>query len=165
MAAVWSSDVDPDMLRKREFRATWVATAYNIDWPSSKGLSTSEQAEFLKIGRPAASLWDECDRGSVRAAGDLPSTLSRGQSFSRESKADPSPYYDPLAFMIEACHERNIEFHAWFNPFGEYHMSALAVWLGTTCSTSILNGPFSMEIPIHNPQYPNGEGSCRLYRV
>jgi len=29
----------------------------------------------------------------------------------------PRPYYDPLEFMIEKCHERNMEFHAWMNPF------------------------------------------------
>ena len=29
----------------------------------------------------------------------------------------PFPYYDPLAFMISEVHKRNMEFHAWFNPF------------------------------------------------
>jgi uncharacterized lipoprotein YddW (UPF0748 family) len=29
----------------------------------------------------------------------------------------PSPYYDPLKFIIEECHKRGIEVHAWFNPF------------------------------------------------
>jgi uncharacterized lipoprotein YddW (UPF0748 family) len=29
----------------------------------------------------------------------------------------PFPYYDPLSFMIEQAHQRNMEFHAWFNPF------------------------------------------------
>ena len=27
------------------------------------------------------------------------------------------PGYDPLAFMIEETHKRNIEFHAWINPY------------------------------------------------
>jgi uncharacterized lipoprotein YddW (UPF0748 family) len=29
----------------------------------------------------------------------------------------PSPYYDPLAFMIEETHKRGMEFHAWINPY------------------------------------------------
>ncbi len=34
----------------REFRAAWVATVGNIDWPSQKGLSTADQkAELLAI--------------------------------------------------------------------------------------------------------------------
>ncbi|WP_197336594.1 glycoside hydrolase family 10 protein, partial [Paenibacillus larvae] len=28
-----------------------------------------------------------------------------------------SPGYDPLAFMVEEAHKRNLEFHAWFNPY------------------------------------------------
>lgn len=27
------------------------------------------------------------------------------------------PGYDPLAFMVEEAHKRNIEFHAWINPY------------------------------------------------
>src|SRR5690606_15922354 len=27
------------------------------------------------------------------------------------------PGYDPLQFMIEEAHKRNMEFHAWFNPY------------------------------------------------
>ena len=29
----------------------------------------------------------------------------------------PDPYYDPLEFYIEEAHKRDIEFHAWINPF------------------------------------------------
>jgi len=29
----------------------------------------------------------------------------------------PSPYYDPLQFMIDETHKRNMEFHAWLNPY------------------------------------------------
>lgn len=28
-----------------------------------------------------------------------------------------SPYYDPLEFIIQEAHRRNIEVHAWFNPY------------------------------------------------
>ena len=29
----------------------------------------------------------------------------------------PSPYWDPLTWMVEECHKRNMELHAWINPF------------------------------------------------
>ena len=29
----------------------------------------------------------------------------------------PTPFYDPLAFMIEETHKRGMEFHAWINPY------------------------------------------------
>lgn len=29
----------------------------------------------------------------------------------------PSPFWDPLQFMVEECHKRNMEFHAWINPY------------------------------------------------
>ena len=35
---------------KYEFRAVWVASVVNIDWPSKKGLSVAEQkAEFIRL--------------------------------------------------------------------------------------------------------------------
>jgi hypothetical protein len=41
----------------REFRAAWVATVANIDWPSRKGLSSAEQqAEMLAILDRAVAL-------------------------------------------------------------------------------------------------------------
>lgn len=27
----------------------------------------------------------------------------------------PSPYWDPMQFMIDECHKRGMEFHAWIN--------------------------------------------------
>ena len=29
----------------------------------------------------------------------------------------PSPYWDPLQWMITECHRRGMELHAWFNPY------------------------------------------------
>ena len=29
----------------------------------------------------------------------------------------PTPYWDPLKWMIEECHKRGMELHAWINPF------------------------------------------------
>lgn len=29
----------------------------------------------------------------------------------------PMPFWDPMKFMIEECHKRGMEFHAWINPY------------------------------------------------
>ena len=29
----------------------------------------------------------------------------------------PYPVWDPLQFMIDACHDRGMELHAWLNPY------------------------------------------------
>lgn len=29
----------------------------------------------------------------------------------------PQPYWDPLAWMVEECHKRGMEVHAWINPY------------------------------------------------
>ena len=34
----------------------------------------------------------------------------------RQGKS-PAPYWDPLEWMIEQCHNRGMELHAWINPF------------------------------------------------
>ena len=33
----------------------------------------------------------------------------------------PSPFYDPLAFVISEAHQRGLELHAWFNPYRAHH--------------------------------------------
>ena len=35
----------------------------------------------------------------------------------------PSPYWDPLAWMVEQCHQRGMELHAWINPYRAKHGS------------------------------------------
>ena len=113
-----NADIQPP---KREFRAVWVCTLANLDWPSKAGLhSDTQKAEFLKLLDRMERIGMNALIVQVRPAGDAfyPSKLSPWSQYlnGKQGKA-PEPYYDPLAFMIEACHERNIEFHAWFNPF------------------------------------------------
>ena len=35
----------------------------------------------------------------------------------------PNPYWDPLAWMVEQCHKRGMEIHAWINPYRAKHGS------------------------------------------
>jgi len=105
----------------REFRAAWVATVGNIDWPSRKTLTTQEQkVELLAILDRAVQLKLNAIIFQVRPACDA-MYASRIEPWSEYltgtmGKA-PEPFYDPLAFAVEEAHKRGLELHAWFNPY------------------------------------------------
>ena len=106
---------------KHEFRAVWVATVNNIDWPSKPGLSTElQQQEAIRIITDCRNLNMNAIIFQVRPAADAfyPSDLEPWSRYltGTPGKA-PDPYYDPLQFWIEECHRHGMEFHAWLNPF------------------------------------------------
>jgi len=104
-----------------EFRGVWIATVDNTDWPA-KGMidANSQKAEFIrqldlhkKNGMNAVIV-------QVRPAADAfyPSPYEPwSQWLTGVQGRPPSPYYDPLQFMIEETHKRGMEFHAWCNPY------------------------------------------------
>lgn len=105
----------------REFRAVWVATVANIDWPSKPGLSTwDQQRELLAILDRAVALGMNAVILHVRPGGDAfyASSYEPWSQFltGRQGRA-PEPPWDPLAFAVEKAHERGLELHAWFNPY------------------------------------------------
>lgn len=105
----------------REFRAAWVATVANIDWPTSPGLSTAEQQmEARAILDTAARLGLNALVLQVRPQCDAfyKSSLEPWSGFlSGTEGRPPDPYHDPLEFWIVEAHRRGIELHAWFNPY------------------------------------------------
>jgi uncharacterized lipoprotein YddW (UPF0748 family) len=112
----------------REFRAAWVATVVNIDWPSRKGLTTAEQkSELLALLDRAAHLKLNAVIFQVRPACDAlyASEIEPWSEFLTGTMGKaPEPYYDPLAFAVEEAHKRGLELHAWFNPYRAGHPSA-----------------------------------------
>ena len=103
----------------REFRAAWVASVFNIDWPSKKGMSaSSQQAEMKKILDKMMSMRMNAIIFQVRPNADA-LYQSRLEPWSHwvSGTQGKSPGYDPLAYCIQQAHARGIEVHAWFNPF------------------------------------------------
>ena len=134
----------------REFRAAWVATVFNLDWPSKAGLPASQQkAELLSIIEQASKLRLNAIILQVRPNGDAlyKSKLEPWSVWLSGAGTDPG--YDPLAFAIAEAHRRGIEIHAWFNPFratvssrpvGRGHVSRRQPgWILRAGSTTILN--------------------------
>jgi uncharacterized lipoprotein YddW (UPF0748 family) len=112
----------------REFRGAWIATVANIDWPSKPGLTVAEQkAELLSLLDRAVQLHLNAIIFQVRPACDAfyASSLEPWSEYLTGTMGKaPSPFYDPLAFAIEECHKREVELHAWFNPFRVRHPDA-----------------------------------------
>ena len=111
----------------REFRAAWVATVDNIDWPSRRDLSTAEQQrELIAMLDRTKELRMNALVFQVRPAADAmyPSTLEPWSAYLTGAQGRaPSPAWDPLAFVIREAHARGIELHAWFNPYRARHPS------------------------------------------
>lgn len=107
------------VMPKRQFRAAWIATVVNIDWPSRPGLSVERQKqEFIRLVDEVVSMNLNAVVVQVRAAADA-FYPSRYAPWSRylTGVAGEDPGYDPLEFMLWEAHARNLEFHAWFNPY------------------------------------------------
>ena len=112
---------------RREMRAAWAATVFNIDWPSTSSLSSSqEQAEIVSLldMAKAANLnaiflqvRSQCDRlygqpTDVNVPNEpWPSLLTGSMGTA------PNPLYDPLQVWVNECRARGIELHVWFNPY------------------------------------------------
>lgn len=104
--------------KKRELRAVWIATVFNIDWPV-KGASANEQKEqFINILDDVKSMGMNAVVVQVRPTSDAfyPSKYGPWSEYLTGTQGK-DPGYDPLAFMVEEAHKRNLEFHAWVNPY------------------------------------------------
>ena len=111
---------------EREFRAAWVATVANINWPSEPGLSVAVQKQ------EAISIIETLEENNfnavifqVRPQSDAlyQSELEPWSYFltGKQGQA-PVPFYDPLSFWIEESHKRGLELHAWLNPYRAHHI-------------------------------------------
>lgn len=106
---------------KREFRAAWIATVSNIDWPSKPGLpAAQQQQEFIRRLDQLKAMGCNAAIVQIRPASDAyyQSAIEPWSRYLTGRQGQPPfPLYDPLTFMVAEAHKRNMEFHAWFNPF------------------------------------------------
>ncbi len=115
---------------KREFRATWLTTAMNIDWPKTYATSTTNRN---KQKTALTDILDNLVEANMNAVCfQVRSRCDAMYQSSYEPWCDAltgsrgtNPGYDPLAFVITEAHKRGLEVHAWVNPF-RYETSANA---------------------------------------
>ena len=106
---------------KPEFRAAWIATIENIDWPSKRNLSVEYQKlEFTSLLDMHVKNGLNAVIVQIRPVADAfyPSIYEPWSEYLTGTQGQaPKPFYDPLQFMIEETHKRGMEFHAWLNPY------------------------------------------------
>jgi uncharacterized lipoprotein YddW (UPF0748 family) len=108
---------------KRQLRAMWIASVVNIDWPT-KGSYTApdriaaQKAEYLGWLDLAQRLNHNAVIVQVRPTADAfwPSPYEPWSEYLTGVRGQ-DPGWDPLAFLVAEAHKRNLEFHAWLNPY------------------------------------------------
>lgn len=103
---------------KREVRSVWMATVWALDWPSSTSSTTAQKNEMVKY-------LDVLQKNNFNAVYFQVRTMS--DAFYKSSYEPWSSYltgtrgkdpgWDPLTFVVEECHKRGMECHAWVNPY------------------------------------------------
>lgn len=108
-------------IRQATFRAVWVSTVKMLDYPSKKNLSAENlKQEFLEILNTCEQLNINAIIFQIRPAADAFYNSPYepwSEWLTGKQGRSPAPYFDLLSFMIEQTHLRNIQFHAWINPF------------------------------------------------
>ena len=102
---------------KREFRGAWIQSVNG----QFQGMGRERMQQVL------TSQLDDLQRDGinaiffqVRCEGDAlyPSELEPWSRYlTGQQGLAPNPYWDPLQWMIEQCHARQMELHAWINPY------------------------------------------------
>lgn len=102
---------------KREFRGAWIQCVngqfQGMSTKTMKANLTHQLDELEKDGVNAIIF-------QVRAECDAlyPSKIEPWSRFLTGVQGQaPSPYWDPLQWMIDQCHRRGMELHAWINPY------------------------------------------------
>ncbi|RKY52220.1 MAG: hypothetical protein DRP93_08530, partial [Candidatus Neomarinimicrobiota bacterium] len=106
---------------KREFRAVWLSTVNNIDWPKSKYDSDSKKQSDLKnyliklkdSGCNAVLMQVRCACDAMYKSDIEPWSYW----FSGTQGKGPNIEWDPLTFAVEEAHKLGMELHAWVNPY------------------------------------------------
>lgn len=103
---------------KREFRGVWLQTVNREEYKKMtpaemRGYFTYMLDEFQKAGFNAVVFQV---RPKADAFYDSSYEPWSEQLTGMQGRA-PSPYWDPMEYLIRECHKRNMEFHAWLNPY------------------------------------------------
>ncbi len=103
----------------REFRGVWVASVYNINYPSAQGLSVeAQQAELRELLAVMAEHGLNAILFQVRPESDAlyASELEPWSRYLMGTQGQ-DPGFDPLQYVIEQAQPLGIEVHAWINPY------------------------------------------------
>lgn len=103
---------------KHEIRAAWLTTVFGLDWPQARGTGASienkQKQELISTLDQLHELNFNTVLLQTRLRSDLiyPSGL---EPFAPvfTGRTGKAPSFDPLQFVIDECHKRGMECHAW----------------------------------------------------
>lgn len=105
---------------KYEMRAVWLTTNWGLDWPSRP---IRRPADVARQQRELVDILDRLQAMGINTV--FFQARIRGEVF-YASQYEPwagvlsggrNPGYDPLAFVVDECHKRAMECHAWLVTF------------------------------------------------
>jgi uncharacterized lipoprotein YddW (UPF0748 family) len=103
---------------KREFRGAWIQTVFQDEY---RRMTPDElQADLLRKLDALQACGINAILFQVRPEADAwyDSPLEPWSRFLTGTQGvAPEPFFDPTRFLVRECHRRNMEFHAWLNPF------------------------------------------------
>lgn len=113
-------------IAKRHLRGAWISTTLNLDWPSKETINILDDNERVeKTKDELIKILDKAVEMNMNAV--FLQVSPEGDAFYQSEIVPWSRYltgtfgkdpgFDPLAFAIEEAHKRNLEIHAWFNPY------------------------------------------------
>ena len=103
---------------KRELRSAWVATVWALDWPTIGAEVPVQKEEMVRLLDSLKNNNFNAVNFQVRSMCDAmyKSSYEPWSSY-LTGKRGQAPGYDPLQFVIDECHKRGMECHAWVNPY------------------------------------------------
>jgi len=107
-----------NIVLKHEFRAAWLTTVGNYDWPVKGASAASQSAALVSIIEQLKNLNFNVILFHVRPTSDaFYNSDLVPWSYYLTGTQGIDPGYDPLAVAIEEAHKRGMEVHAWLNPY------------------------------------------------
>ena len=107
-----------------EMRGVWVATVFNLDFPTRQNLSAHAiMREIEAIVAYSAQMGINAIFFQVRPTGDAfyESEIFPWSKWLTGTQGEGIPGFDPLQHFIEVAHAHDIELHAWINPYRIIH--------------------------------------------
>src|SRR5699024_6571577 len=103
---------------EKEMRGVWMATVWELDWPKGNHDPESQRELYLAYLDQFQSLNINTVFFQVKGMGDAYyDSPYEPWSISITGTRGKDPGYDILQFLIEETHARDMEFHAWMNPY------------------------------------------------
>ena len=140
---------------ENDMRAVWISTVFNLDYPSAKNNVTAQQNEFIQKLETLKDIGINTVIVQVRPKADaLYASSINPWSDVLTGQQGKNPGYDPLAFMVQAAHERGFEIHAWLNP---YRVTTSGTDLNALCASHPARLNPSWTFSYNNALYYNPE--------